>query len=46
MRQGRLATFIVLPLGVLVTSGLALFFAGFVLGTWHGWIWRRFTHGQ
>ena len=42
-----LATLFVLPLGVLVTGGLALFFAGFLLGAWRGWVWRqRFTQGQ
>jgi hypothetical protein len=42
-----LATIFVLPFGVLVTGGLALFFAGFLLGAWRGWAWRqRFTQEQ
>jgi hypothetical protein len=42
-----LATLFALPLGVLIASALALFFAGFLLGTWRGWVWRqRFTQGQ
>jgi hypothetical protein len=42
-----LATLFVLPLGVLVTTALALFFAGFLLGTWRGWVWRqRFPQGR
>jgi hypothetical protein len=42
-----LSTLFVLPLNVLVTSALALFFAGFLLGAWRGWIWQqRFRQGQ